>query len=114
MPLRRSKTKNVAAADARYDGKPFLRLLECYVLWAVGQLSAEDAESLEAMSASLAATYGRDGTWQRIVAAEMEFPAELPSALRGMWERTLGDAGDKRDSIDPESWARQVVDTNFT
>jgi hypothetical protein len=98
----------------RYEGKPFLRLLECYVLWSVDQLSQRQAVALEEMAPKLAATYGADGTWQEIVAARMEFPPDLPAALRGMWERTLANAGDQRVTVDPELWAQQVVDSNFT
>lgn len=98
----------------RYEGKPFLRLLECYVLWSVDRLPPGQAETLEEMAPKLAATYGIDGTWQDIVAAQMEFPPDLPDALRGMWERTLVNAGGQRDTVDPELWVQQVVDSNFT
>lgn len=99
--------------SGRYDGKPLLRLLECYVLWSVDQLPTDQAEALEGMAPKLGATYGADGTWQEIVASQMEFPPDLPDALRGMWERTLVKAGDKRGRVDPEVWAQQVVDSNF-
>lgn len=98
----------------RYEGKAFLRLLECYVLWSVDRLPPGQAETLEAMAPKLAATYGDDGTWQDIVAAQMDFPPDLPGALRGMWERTLVNAGGQRGTVDPELWAQQVVDSNFT
>lgn len=98
----------------RYEGKPFLRLLECYVLWSVDHLPLGQAEKLEEMAPRLAATYGVDGTWQDIVAAQMEFSNGLPGALREMWERTLAIAGEQRVTVDPEVWAQQVVDSNFT
>lgn len=44
----------------------------------------------------------------------MEFSPDLPDTLRGMWERTLANVGDQRDTVDPEVWAQQVVDSNFT
>lgn len=98
----------------RYEGKPFLRLLECYVLWSVDELPPKQAETLEEMAPKLAATYGADGTWQEIVAAQMEFSPDLPDALRVMWERTLVNAGAHRGTVDPELWAQQVVDSNLT
>jgi hypothetical protein len=97
----------------RYDGKPFLRLLECYVLWSIDRLPMEYSEQLEEMTPRLAATYGADGTWQEIVAAQMEFPPGLPDALRGMWERTLANADEQQGEIDSQFWAQQVVDSNF-
>lgn len=98
----------------RYEGKPFLRLLECYVLWSVDQLPSGQADALEVMAPKLAATYGVEGTWQDVVAAQMEFPPDLPDALRGMWERALVDAGGSRDTVDAELWAQRVVDSSFT
>ena len=104
----------VWAMSDRYEGKPFLRLLECYVLWSVDELPADLAEMLEGMTPNLASVYETSGTWQDIVAAQMEFPSDLVDTLRGMWDRALASAGDQRDAIDPESWAQQVVDSNFT
>lgn len=100
--------------NERYDGKPFLRLLECYVLWSVDRLPASQLEALDGMAPKLGATYGTDGTWQEIVAAQMELPPDLPDALRGMWERTLAIAADQQIEVDPQLWAQQVVDTNLT
>lgn len=97
----------------RYEGKPFLRLLECYVLWSIDQLPANQAERLEDMAPRLRATYGADGTWQEVVATQMEFPSDLPASLRGMWERTLVNASNKQEPVDPEAWAQAVVDANF-
>lgn len=98
----------------RYEGKPFLRLLECYVLWSVKQLHPDHETTLGEVAPKLAAAYGLDGSWQEIVAAQMEFPPDLPNALRGMWERTLASTGDQGEAVDPELWAQQVVDSNFT
>ncbi len=38
----------------RYEGKPFLRLLECYVLWSVDALSASQAKMLNEVTPKLA------------------------------------------------------------
>ncbi len=76
-------------ADARYEGRPFLRLLECYVLWTIGELSTDQSEQLVAMTPNLRETYGFEGDWQTIVAHQMDFPSELLSSLREMWERNL-------------------------
>ena len=101
-------------------GAPFvyrttcIELIECYVLWEVDRLPQGQADALESMAPKLAATYGADGTWQDIVAAQMGFYPGLPEALRGMWDRTLVSAGGGQDAVDPEHWAQQVVDSNFT
>lgn len=99
---------------ARYQGRPFLRLLECYVLWAVGQLDARQAEVLERMTPKLRQTYRTGGSWQEIVAAEMGFPDSLPEALRSMWARNQQIARDDGTELEPEQFARMVADSNFT
>lgn len=38
------------STDTRYEGKPLLRLLDLYVLKAVGELSQESEDSLNAMA----------------------------------------------------------------
>lgn len=98
----------------RYEERPFLRLLECYVLWSIGHLAPSQEQVLAKMRPKLEATYETDGSWQEIVASQMDFPADLPDALRRMWTRTAENAGDQSSSLDPEVWARQVVDANFT
>ena len=98
----------------RYEGRPFLHLLECFVLWSVDELPASQAAILDEMAPKLASAYGSAGSWQDIVAAQMELSPELTDALRGMWERTLAGAGGQRDTVDPKLWAQQVVDLNFT
>jgi ribonuclease D len=99
---------------ARYQGKPFLRLLECYVLWAVGQLDPQQAEALERMTPKLREVYGTEGRWQDIVAAQMAFPDSLPEELRSLWARNQQIARDNGTVLEPEQFARMVADRNFT
>jgi hypothetical protein len=99
--------------ESRYYRRPFLRLLECYVLWSAGELTPELAASLEDLTPELRRVYDTDGTWQEIVEHEMDFTEALPTALRAMWERNQAAAADHDDDIDPEEWARHVVDSNF-
>jgi hypothetical protein len=98
---------------SRYHGKPFLRLLECYVLNAIGQLHEQHAEVLRQMEPMLAKTYGMGGAWDEIVAAQMNFPATLPDKIRGLWDRYLATAKARAASVDPEEFARVVIDDNF-
>lgn len=72
------------------------------MLWSVDQLPASQAEKLEKMVPRLAATYGANGTWEDTVAAQMGFSPGVADALRGIWERTLANAGDQRGAINPE------------
>ena len=104
---------NAGAPPGRYDGRPFLRLLECYVLWVIGELAASHAALLEEMTPQLQATYGFAHDWPQIIETSMAFSDEVPAGLRSMWERNSAAGATAGQGIDPESWARHVVDTNF-
>lgn len=97
----------------RYAGKPFLRLLECYVLWAAGELAAADEQKLEAITPKLREVYRRLGSWQEIVAGEMELPAELPQHIRDLWKRNKQHAESSGMDISAEEFARKFVDQNL-
>jgi hypothetical protein len=96
----------------RYDGKPFLRLLECYVLWAVDELTPEDEQKLLAMTPKLRDVYRRQGSWQEIIAAEMEFPADLPQHIEALWIENKQRAKDSGVELPAEDFARMFVDDN--
>lgn len=98
---------------SRYEGKPFLRLLESYVLHAIGQLSPEEAAALRAMEGQLAAVYGADGTWVEIVAARMAFPDTLPDQIRAIWTSGSRRLLAEGQTADPVLFTRHFVDLNF-
>jgi len=97
----------------RYSGRPFLRLLECYVLWSIDALTPDLIASLNKMAPKLRETYNATGSWQDIVAGQMDFGPDLPGQLRQMWSVSLRTAADRQETIDPNIWAQTVVDKNF-
>lgn len=99
---------------SRYDGKPLLRLLECYVLAAIGRLDDKQSETLRRMEPKLASVYNRDGTWIEIIQSQMEFPESLPLNIREIWERNLEKARLNNLPISPEEFALAFVDQNFS
>lgn len=98
---------------ARYQGKPLLRLLECFVLKAINELSAADAESLRTMQPKLALIYGRQGTWDQIIATTMEFPENMPTLIREMWDRNQVIAQQQSTTLAPQQFAEMFVDQNL-
>ena len=46
---------------SRYDGQPLLRLLELYVLWAIGELPQAEQDRLNTMAPKLQSIYGGGG-----------------------------------------------------
>ena len=98
----------------RYSGKPFLELLDSYVLDAVGALDAESDAALAAREAEFHRLFGASGDWRTIVEQRMRFPAGMARAIREVWEKgsVKFRAAQGRDP-DPAEFARHFVDSNF-
>ena len=95
---------------SRYEGRPFLRLLESYVLCALDSLTEPDRAQLEAMTPELQETFQRKGTWQEIVAAEMHFPADCPATIARNWEENKKRASEKGLQLKPQQFAQFLAD----
>jgi hypothetical protein len=105
----------MSAVDAsRYEGKPFLRLLDAYVLWAIGALDDDTAARLKRMTPKLQETFKKPGaTWFEIVEGEMDFPETLPATLSSSWEKNARIAAERNEILDPVAFAHRTVDENF-
>jgi len=97
----------------RYDGKPFLRLLDCYVLRAIGELSGPQTIALANMEPKLAQVYGISAAWHEIVAQQMSFPENLPAHILEIWQTGQRRAAELGLEADPREFTMQFVDTNF-
>lgn len=97
----------------RYTGKPLLRLLDSYVLLAIGALDAEQAAALQKLEPKLSEIFGRQGTWSTIVASELDLPEELPPRILEAWEDGRKKAASYGITLDPKEFAALFVDTNF-
>lgn len=97
----------------RYDGKPLLRLLECYVLAAIGELQQQDVETLTALQPKLSSVYGVEGDWQGIISSVMKFPSEMPELIRQVWRKNEENTRQRGLMIDAQKFAEQFVDENF-
>jgi hypothetical protein len=97
----------------RYEGKPLVRLLECYVLAAIDQLDDKQRDTLQRMEPKLAAVYNRQGTWTEIIRDEMGFPESLPTKIREVWDNNLAALHGRGVGVDPNEFAMAFVDQNF-
>jgi hypothetical protein len=91
-----------------------LRLLELYVIWALGQLSDEDAARLQAMAPKLTDLYGGDGSWQDALATTMELPGNMPELIRETWVKNQGIAAANGVELGSQQFAEMFVDSNLT
>lgn len=65
------------------------------------------------MEPSLASTFGTEGTWFEIVAAQMEFPEHLPEEIARIWTNGKAKADQLGVTVDPVEFTHQFVYTNF-
>jgi len=99
--------------SSRYDGQPLLRLLELYVLWAIGELPQAEQDRLNTMAPKLQSIYGGGGEWHDAIAAAMHMPPEMPEAIRDMWVRNLEIARTNGITLPPQQFAEMFVDENL-
>lgn len=100
--------------NSRYDGKPLLRFLECYVLSCIDKLSEADRRNLEMMEPKLRAIYQIQGTWREITASVVGFDHRLDNNIRMLWEENSKLAASHGEDLLPEDFAVMVVDENFS
>jgi hypothetical protein len=105
-----------ASADPsqRYTDKPFLKLLDAYVLWAIGALPPDQESLLQRMTPMLRKTWNcTQDNWHEVVAAQMEFPATLPDDIRKLWQKEQTLAAANKATLNPVRFAHKLVDQNF-
>ena len=100
--------------DSRYEGKPLLRLLELYVLKAIGELPLPEQDTLNKMAPKLQAAFGGDGQWHEAVAAAVRMPADMPQVIRDMWAKNLEIARTNAvPALSAQKFAELFVDENL-
>jgi hypothetical protein len=100
-------------SNPRYDGKPLLRLLDLYVLWAIGELPPDQEDVMNRAAPKLQAQFGGGGQWQEAVERAVGMEAEAAHDIRGMWARNQEIARAHGLTLTPEEFALMVVDDNF-
>lgn len=100
-------------SNKRYLGRPFLRLIEAYVLDAIGHLSEEEHRLLKELEPKLRVTFASTDGWKEIVEREMEFPAELAIQIRQVWEKNKAIASGAGETLLPRDFTVMFVDDNF-
>ena len=91
-----------------------LRLLDSYVLWALGKLEPENAETLRKLEPGLEKTFNAQGSWQEIISKVMDMPADMPDLIRQTWQENLEIAENESIELTPESFSQMFVDANFS
>jgi hypothetical protein len=112
--LKSSRTlTDEATRRARYERRPLLRLMELYVLLAIGKLPDRESRLLNEMAPKLQKLYGGDGTWQAAIEAAVHLGPQVQDEIRGMWQRNLALTREKEVELLPQTFAEMFVDANF-
>ena len=98
----------------RYDGKPLLRILECYVLWAIRELGEREDATLRDMEPQLRQALGQQGTWPEVVAGAMALPSNMPELIRENWRKNRDIAEQQGIALAGQQFAEMFVDNNLT
>ena len=98
---------------SRYEGKPLLRLLECYALWAIGELSERESLAMERLTPNLQKLYRATGTWQEVLAQVMDLPPTMPGMIRDLWTKNTSIAKANNLNLSPQQFAEMFVDANL-
>jgi hypothetical protein len=97
----------------RYDD-PFVRILELYVLQAIGALEKEDEQAMKKLTPDLQRIYGVGGGWRSIVEHVMEYRPGAGAEIRLMWLDRKQDVAEREGRrIRPAEFAREFADEVF-
>lgn len=69
----------------RYQDNPFLLLMDCYVLDAVGQLPPQQRSALEKLEPRLREAFGCGGGWREVLEAQMGFVPTVALQIEMAW-----------------------------
>jgi hypothetical protein len=104
----------VTVQSGRYLHKPLVRLLECYVLWAIDKLHPGDEVQLAELGPRIAALYEVKGNWHEVVATVMDLPWNMGQIVRQYWRRDLAQAEENGETLEPQRFAEMFVDAYLT
>ena len=111
--LKKTPASTVAPPD-RYAGKPFLKLVDAFVLDCIGELDVSQAALLIQATPMFQKTYSRPGTWQEIVMSELQFESNIVAAIQGMWARNQDIAKQNGVTLTPMEFVEMFVENNVT
>lgn len=104
--------KKITQPVDRYAGKPFLKLVDSFVLKCIDQLDASQETLLVHMTPKLHEVYATGGTWEEIVVAQLHFPPNIREAIQAMWEKNQKIAKQNGATLTPMQFVEIFVANN--
>jgi len=96
----------------RYAGKPFLKLVDSFVLKCIGQLDSSQESLLVRMTPKLQEVYSSGGTWEDIVVAQLHFPPNISEVIEAMWNKNQDIAKQNGATLTPMQFVEMFIANN--
>jgi len=98
----------------RYEGKPFLKLVDSFVLKSIGELDSSQETLLVQLTPRLQTTFGCSGTWEEIVISQLAFPPDIGEKIKVLWgrEQTIAEQNDA--ILSPMQFVEMFVNSNVS
>lgn len=98
----------------RYAGKPFLLIVDSFVLKAIGELDTVQEAGLVKMTPKLQEVYSSDGDWEDIVMLELELPSNIRTLIQELWIKNQEIAKQNNVTLTPEQFVHMFVENSIT
>lgn len=106
-----SLESEMTSNESRYEGQPMLRLMDSYVLDAIGLLDEQYAATLREQAPKLATVFGVQAeTWQSIVEQAMHMPPDSQETVVRAWNTYQREYSEHGEAADPVEFAHTMVD----
>ena len=98
----------------RYEGKPFLKLVDSFILKCIGELDSNEEVLLKKMEPKLQRTYNSEGTWEEIVMEQLDFELNIVHAIQDLWVKNQAIAKEHGKKLSPLQFTEMFVANNVT
>lgn len=97
----------------RYEGKPFLKYVDSFILKAICELDPAMDAKLVAVTPKLQETLQCPGTWEEIVMAQLDFGPGVRDEIRALWETNQALAAQAGGVLTPMQFVTLFVADNI-
>jgi hypothetical protein len=105
--------KKPQTAD-RYAGKPFLKLIDSFVLKSIGELDPSQESLLVQMTPKFQETFACSGSWEDIVISQLQFPPNIRESIQEIWNKNQDIAKQNGVVLAPMQFVEMFVANNVT
>ncbi len=97
----------------RYEGKPFLKFVDSFILKAIGALDPAMAAKLDAATPQLQQAFGSSGSWEDIVIEQLAFEPDVRAQIGALWETNTALARASGGELTPMQFVTVFVADNI-